>query len=162
MQTYRVEATWDSEDRAWNVTVPELGNVYTYGRSLAAVESNARDAISTWLDCDEDEFDIALVPSVHMMNDAIARVQRLRSSAAQLDEIAIEASKNLAQILAPMMGTRDTGQLIGVSYQRVSQYRNEDQQQSTAELIERIHELGEHLESFDTPTNNHDQLIAVD
>lgn len=122
MTTYTVSATRSGAWWAINAAIPQA-SVHTQSRRLDRVEEAAREAIALALDVPSDSFDVDVevhLPQevddfVHAVNDMTALTDALQSLSLQLRR------QVAAQLQALGYSVRDSGQLLGVSAQRISQ-----------------------------------------
>lgn len=112
----RVVAAGDDAD-------PAPLNAITQARSLAKIESMARDLVATILDADEDNFDIDI--DYDLPDDVGELVSQAKGAHAWLDaaqELWQDRSAAAAQALAEKgYSLRETATLLGLSHQRVDQ-----------------------------------------
>jgi predicted RNase H-like HicB family nuclease len=126
MKTYTVQCERD-ESGTWVATVPELPGVVTQSRRLANIPDLVRDAIELWLDDTSVQIDLELV----VVGAETARIawdesRRLRADA---DEKAAESAKLARFAVADLsrlgLSMRDTAEVLGVSFQRVNQLKDD-------------------------------------
>lgn len=122
MTTYAVAATRVGEWWALEATVPQA-SVRSQTRRLEQVEATAREAIALALDVPPDSFEISI--SISVPDDLSARIAsatELTRLATDLQALALQAKRSVAAELH-MQGysVRDSGSLLGISSQRVSQ-----------------------------------------
>ncbi|MBU8858470.1 MULTISPECIES: type II toxin-antitoxin system HicB family antitoxin [unclassified Micromonospora] len=103
----------------WAITVPEIKGVFSQARRLNQVEAMAREAIALLLDVDPQSFDVDVRPD---LPQEVTRARKARSALRKAEETAEEATVTAARALLEKGYTvRDTGALLGLSPQRVSQ-----------------------------------------
>jgi predicted RNase H-like HicB family nuclease len=103
----------------WAVSIRELKGVHTQARRLDQVADMARDSIALMLDADPAEVQVSVEPQVPgPVEDALAARRHARAA-----ERAAEAATAAAarQLLEEGYTIRDTGRLLGLSPQRISQ-----------------------------------------
>ncbi|AMS03669.1 HicB-like antitoxin [Gordonia phage DelRio] len=126
--TYRVEVT--REDKYWIIRVPELLDnfdnepVLTQARRYDEIESQARDLICVTADVAPSTIDL----DVHVTVDDLdlvgvgRRLRNEREQVAELEQRVITESRDTARKLREAgLDLRDIGEVVGVSFQRVSQ-----------------------------------------
>jgi len=108
----------------WAIEVPELPGVFTQARRLDRAEAMVRDVLSLWLGVPEDSFDVRVVAQISPA-DAQATVTKAVQSREAADQASAEAARSMreaARLLTSQgLTLRDTGEILGVSYQRVQQ-----------------------------------------
>lgn len=106
----------------WALEVPDLPGVYSQVKRLDQAEGEARDAIAVMLDIEPDDVDVNVEADIpEAAQDALAKVreaQAARERATELERIAMRCA---AETLTQDLSQRDAGQLLGVSFQRISQ-----------------------------------------
>lgn len=127
-RTIRVVYDPEPDGSAWNVTVPELGNVFTWGRTVRQARSRAREAIAAMLDVREGSFDT--VDEVHAPAPAAMAVARVIEAKVLVADARVEAQRSAvaaARALADAgLTLRDSAEVLGLSYQRVGQLLHDD------------------------------------
>ena len=122
-QTYRASAVRDG--RWWFVEVPGERGLFTQVRRLDQAVPRLREVIALMRDVPEDSFDVAIDPdlaSTGPLRDLIEDAARARRQAARAQESASSTMRRaVSEIRAAGYTSRDTGALLGVSVQRVSQ-----------------------------------------
>ena len=125
--TYQVRAT--RTGRWWAIEVPELPGVHSQARRLDQVESMAREAIALLLGVSEDAFDVAVMPDLSSLGElrqTIEEALRARDAAEAAQSKASAAVRHaVREIRNSGYTARDTGMLLGVSNQRISQLEKE-------------------------------------
>ena len=119
---YRVEVV--RSGNWWAISVPALRGVFSQARRLDRVEATAREAISMMLDIDESDVGPIAVDVTPPAGTAELLDEARRSAATASDAAAaaVRARREAARLLRRAgLPTRDIGQLLGVSHQRVSQ-----------------------------------------
>ncbi|MBI4612419.1 MAG: type II toxin-antitoxin system HicB family antitoxin [Planctomycetes bacterium] len=110
------------ESGAWNVHVPEVPGCRTYGRNLAQARRRLREALSLFID---DAEGVEVREDVRLPREARRAVRRsaeARRKADRSGEDARAATMNAVRELVEFgLGVRDAGELLGLSFQRVSQ-----------------------------------------
>ncbi len=122
MITYEVRLEHDPEDGNWNVTVPELPGVFTFGRNIEKAKAYAREAIACWLDVDEDSFEIK--PTIVVSDEQRELIKQLKEAtlrAQESQDARLESMRTAAKQLAAQMTERDAAAVMGISHQRVHQ-----------------------------------------
>ncbi|MEI2713380.1 MAG: hypothetical protein V9G04_08790 [Nocardioides sp.] len=106
------------------IEVPEIDGL-TQARRVGEIEDQARSLIAVTLDVPLSE--VAVVIRSVLVGDidalALAReVEQRRASAASAEQQAAAALRDaVSQLVARDAATRDVGELLGISHQRVSQ-----------------------------------------
>jgi hypothetical protein len=128
MKRYTVRAV--RSDRWWALEVPEVPGLYTQVRRLGEAAEMATDALALMLDVDPSTIEVDVVPV--LPRDLTARVERSRALLHQAEEIrdeAAAASRDAARALVSSgLSQRDAAQVLGVSFQRVSQLVQDTEQ----------------------------------
>jgi predicted RNase H-like HicB family nuclease len=120
--SYRVLLRPD-ETGAWLAEVPEVPGCHTYGRTLEQARRRIREALSLWV---EDAAEVELIEEVslpHQAQDALRRSKAARAAAERERTRAQSSTRDAARLLVHdlRLGLRDTGELLGLSHQRVQQ-----------------------------------------
>lgn len=120
-------ARYRREDGWWIVTVDELDGVFTHARRIAQVEPLIRDAIALWLEVEPNGFDVQLQPDLpaDVADTVMAAVDDRRAAEVAKAQAAHSTSNAVVTLISSGMPTRDVGQLVGISYQRVAQILEE-------------------------------------
>lgn len=125
---HKIQISLEPDERGyWIVTVPSVPGCHTYGRSIKQAMRRAREALALFV---EDIDDAELVPDMRLprsANDAVRRSAGLRRQAELSSARAKEATATAARLLVQelQLGMRDTGELLGISHQRVEQLVND-------------------------------------
>jgi len=108
----------------WAIDVPEAHGVHTQARRLEQVEAMTRDAVALLRNVPEDSFDVTVEP--HLDDEAEQTLaasadatRRAREAAQTASRLQREAATTL--LTKYRLTVRDTGMLLHVSPQRVSQ-----------------------------------------
>lgn len=121
MKRYTVRAT--RSGRWWAIEVPEVPGLFSQARRLSEAAEMATDAIALMLDVDPSTFEVEIVPVLDP--DVSRRVERSRALLHQAKEVrnsASAAARDAARaLLASGLSQRDAAEVLGVSFQRVSQ-----------------------------------------
>jgi predicted RNase H-like HicB family nuclease len=110
----------------WALTFPGLPSVFTQAKRLDQVEGMAREAIGFWFDLPNQtylgEVNITVTPP-QPAAELIGQLNEAIEVAGAASETIRVTRKGLATMLTEDEGLplRDVGELIGVSFQRVSQ-----------------------------------------
>lgn len=122
--TYTAKTARDG--RWWFIQVPELDGVFSQARRLDQVEHMTRDVVSLMLEVPPDSFDVVVdvdLSSLDGLQPMIEDARAQRDKAAALKQDAIRMTDDaIARLRAAGFTSRDTGALLGVSAQRVSQF----------------------------------------
>jgi len=115
-------------DGNWLVRVPEIRGCHSYGRSLSEARSNIREAIGLFVDASGSVQLIEEQRLPRAVRSAIQTCHGARQQAATATESAIATTAAAAQYLNEEvgLGTRDIGELLGISHQRVAQLLTDD------------------------------------
>ncbi len=114
------------EGRLWSLEVPQVPGALSMVRRLDQAEEHIREAIGFVLDVPEDSFDVEVMPQLpEGWVKLIGEAQGLRTEAERAVSTAAAASRDaVTELTAAGLSVRDTGRLLGVSPQRVSQLAN--------------------------------------
>lgn len=126
MTTYHVHVTREGDQ--WLADVPELEGSQTYASSLTALDRYVREVIVLGADLpDEAMGDLDLTWSYDIADQLVTEANRLREERAELsrrEKQLQDATEQLAlKLTANGYSARDAGPLLGVSHQRISQYK---------------------------------------
>ena len=128
MTIYQVHVTREGDQ--WLADVSELEGTQTYASNLTSLERYVREIIVLGADLpDEAMRELDLSWSYDIGDPLIDQANRLRAERADLAarEKALEQqTRELAVQLTRTYSVRDTGPLLGISHQRVSQLTPED------------------------------------
>lgn len=120
MTVYRVTARRSGD--WWALEVPDLPGVHSQTKRLDRVAGQAREAIGLMLDVDADSIEVEveteLPPEAREVLQAVARAHKAAEAAALQER---EAMVRAASVLTQKLSQRDAGQVLGVSFQRISQ-----------------------------------------
>ena len=120
VKTYRVNVTRDG--KFWHIRVPEL-NRSTQARRYKDVSLMAIDLIEIMTGLAVKDFDLHIemqLPSD--VQDHLTRSEKLRAEAERKNsEAAKEKRAAVRALLAQGLSQREAGELLGMSFQRVSQ-----------------------------------------
>lgn len=107
----------------WAVEVPEVAGLFTQAKRLDQVDGMVRDAAALLTGQPEDSFDVVVEPRVpEVVTATLEHSHQLTDEAARLQREAAEEARKAARLMqAEGMTVRDIGQVMGVSFQRVSQ-----------------------------------------
>ena len=126
MARYRVAYTREGPHWIAQVEDPEIS---TYGRNLAAAKAHAREAIATYLEVDQVG-EVDLDEELRLgeeFRDEIAELVAKRRVAAQLEgEVADQTRRFVLRLVKDGYSTRDAGEILGISHQRVAQVVQHD------------------------------------
>lgn len=124
VSAYRVTARRIGE--WWALEVPDLPGVFSQAKRLERADEAAREAIAVMLDIEPDKVEVVVEPVLSdeekAVLTAVAQAQEAARNAAENER---RAMRNAAAVLARDLSQRDAGQLLGVSFQRVSQLLKE-------------------------------------
>ena len=106
----------------WILRVPAVDTV-TQAKRLDQVEFMARDLIYAMTDEVPHSFDVAIKPDLGPSLGATLRkaVKARKDAASAQDEAMTESKRAAVELHRAGLTIRDVGELLGVSYQRVSQ-----------------------------------------
>ncbi|MFE1230602.1 type II toxin-antitoxin system HicB family antitoxin [Streptomyces sp. NPDC058745] len=120
MTVYRVNARRSGE--WWALDVPDLPGVFSQSKRLEKAEDAAREAIALMLDVDPDTVQVTVEPQIPAAAlKSVAAADKARREAEEAATRAQVAMEEAAEALTAAMSQRDAGQLLKVSFQRVSQ-----------------------------------------
>jgi predicted transcriptional regulator/predicted RNase H-like HicB family nuclease len=122
MKIYKVTATRDDGWWVINAEVPGAF-VWTQARRLEQVEPMARDAIALTLDVPEDSFGLNVITNIpEEIRVQVEAAKQLAELSEEFQSLTAQLRRQLAADLRDSGFTvRDSGELIGVSSQRISQ-----------------------------------------
>jgi predicted RNase H-like HicB family nuclease len=103
--------------------VPSIPGCHTQGRTIAEARRRIREALSLWVD-DADE--AQLIDEVRLPMQAEQALTQYRVARQRADEERVKAQESTASAVRVLAGelhlsVRDTGELLGLSHQRVQQ-----------------------------------------
>jgi hypothetical protein len=128
MTIYQVQVTREGDQ--WLADVPELEGTQTYASNLTSLERYVREIIVLGADLpDEAIGELDLSWSYDVGDPLIDQANRLRAERADLaakEKVLEQETRELAVQLTRNYSVRDTGPLLGISHQRVSQLTPED------------------------------------
>ncbi len=112
----------------WTAQVVEEPGAITQGRSLSQTKERIREALSLILDDDsvEDPKQVELVLDVRpqVIARKLKRTKILRAKADRANaELAKLTNESIAELAKLGLSTRDAGELLGISHQRVAAKR---------------------------------------
>lgn len=103
----------------WAISVPEIKGLHTQARRLDQVEDMTRDAIALMLEVSPDSFEVEVRPE---MPEEVTRALQARESAEQAEQRAAQAVRDaITSLRARGYSVRDTGRMLNLSQQRISQ-----------------------------------------
>lgn len=111
-------------DGWWSAEIDVPGMlVFTEARRLDRLEEMARDAVATALNIAKEDVDITVDVHVDSETDAaIKRARELTTQAARIVQEAGTLNRRIArQLKAQGLSARDSGHIMGLSPQRISQ-----------------------------------------
>lgn len=121
--TYDVTVTRDG--RWWLIEFPAIPDAAGQVRRLTDVEDEAGDIIAIWLDVPRSSVSIGEIHVIAGEVDVTAvrgEVADLRHRAAEAEARAFAATREHArELIAAGVSTRDVGEVLGISHQRVAQ-----------------------------------------
>jgi len=114
----------------WAISVPELKGVHTQARRLDQVAAMTQEAIALMLDVDPATIQVVVHPELPY---TAARALDARRAAREADQLAEQATvKAVHALLGDGYTVRDTGALLGLSPQRISQIAAREKPTSAA------------------------------
>jgi len=128
MTTYHVHVTREGEH--WLADVPDLPGTQTYASNLKALDGYVREAIALMEDLPDETMDsLDLDYGYDIADEAVVQANKLRVERQELaereDRLLAAMSEVVGKLLDSGYSVRDTGLLLGVGHQRVSQLRSE-------------------------------------
>ncbi len=121
--TYRVHAV--RSGKWWALSSPDVRGFFSQVRRLDQYEATSRDAIALVLEVAESSFDVSLDELVLGDPDLDRVAEESRASRAAAEDAAAAAAATTTRAArAPVKGglsVREAGQVLGLSFQRVSQ-----------------------------------------
>jgi predicted RNase H-like HicB family nuclease len=131
MNGMRYTAIAERSGRWWALQVPAVPGVFTQARTLKEARGMVRSAVSLALECPPDSFDVDLevrvsaegaIPNAESVTALLKDVAEKDLAADRAAAVASEATRRAATTLRDAgLTLSDTGELLGVSYQRVQQ-----------------------------------------
>lgn len=139
MKIYNVTATRDDGWWVINAEVPGA-IVWTQARRLEQVEPMARDAIALSLDVPEDSFGLNVITNIPQeLRVRVDAARQLAELSEEFQSLTAHLRRQLAAHLRDQGFTvRDTGDLIGVSSQRISQLLADAGSDTSPAIIEEL------------------------
>lgn len=120
MSTYRVTAR--RAGNWWALEVPDLPGVFSQAKRLAKADAAAREAIALMLDIDPAKVKVQVETVLPDDAETALRAAEEASRAAEeAKRVEREAMQHAATLLTRDLSQRDAGQVMGLSFQRVSQ-----------------------------------------
>ncbi|MCK1798165.1 type II toxin-antitoxin system HicB family antitoxin [Streptomyces sp. XM4193] len=120
MRTYEVTARRSGD--WWALEVPELPGVFSQAKRLDQADEVVREAIAAMTDVEPEDVRVRVAPVLSAEErEALARVREARAESERAAAKEREAMQSAAAMLAEGLSQRDTGRILGVSFQRVSQ-----------------------------------------
>lgn len=122
MKSYIV--TYERGENGWWVaTVPSIPGCHTQGRTIAEARRRIREALSLWI---EDAAEAQLIDDVRLPAQARQVLRQYRLARQQADEERMKAQESTVTAVRVLAGdlhlsVRDTGELLGLSHQRIQQ-----------------------------------------
>jgi len=131
MSSYTVHYERD-ESGWWVAQVKEAPAAITQGRTIAEARRRIREALALALDDDRAAERAKLVDDVRLPADVLRAVKTLWAYRAQLEkdqQLVAKATDDAAFKLLEKVGlsVRDTGELLGLSHQRIQQLKARQQ-----------------------------------
>jgi len=121
VKTYVVVYERD-ESGHWTATVPSVKGCHSYGRSINEARVRVREALGLFV---QGAKRAQLVDDVRLPAAARSLLTKLRATRARAERQqaqAMRATRDVARRLSEVgLSVRDTGELVGVSHQRVQQ-----------------------------------------
>lgn len=126
MKTYKVRYDRDRESGWWVAQVREVPSAITQGRTIAEARRRIREALALALDDDAAVENARLVDEVRLPADARRALARARADRKKMEVEARRAQATTAAAVRTLiksfgLSVRDTGELLGISHQRVQQ-----------------------------------------
>jgi predicted RNase H-like HicB family nuclease len=120
MTIYRVTARHAGD--WWALEVPDLPGVFSQAKRLDKAQTAAREAIAAMLDVEPETVRVEIEPQVpEGARAAVHDLEEARRARAEAAEREQQAAARAAAALTKELSQRDAGQLLGLSFQRVSQ-----------------------------------------
>lgn len=122
----KVTAVAQRSGNWWAVRIPEVDGAFTQARRLDQVPDMAAEAAALMLDVDSASITVEVEAHTDM-DSLLASVREARDAAEHAAEQSARITRKAArELLAEDYTVRDTGRLLGLSPQRVSQLAHED------------------------------------
>ena len=107
----------------WLARIPSIQGCHTQGRTLKQARRRLREALGLWID---DPDSVAFDEDIRLprvLRVAVERSWRARARAEREQAHAQDETTEAAHVLVDELGVglRDTGELLGLSHQRVQQ-----------------------------------------
>jgi predicted RNase H-like HicB family nuclease len=111
------------ESGAWLVSFPSLPGAHTYGRTLRTARRRIHEVLELF---DVDPRQVEVHEEYELVDSAQRAVGELRSAREQLEQVLDLNRRVLEKALAELsqrmhLSTRDAGDIVGISHQRVAQ-----------------------------------------
>jgi predicted RNase H-like HicB family nuclease len=127
MKTYKVKLERD-EEGWWVAEILGVQGAATQGRSIHEAMERARDVLALALDDDSLAENARLVPEIKLPSHAqkmLKDLNEIRRRLAALTDLAEKSSATTRRVAKELakegLSTRDVGELLGLSFQRVHQ-----------------------------------------
>jgi hypothetical protein len=142
-QLYTARARRDG--KWWAISVAGLPGALTKVRRLDQAEATTREVIALVLDVPEDSFDVTVTPDLtEAQRTAMDALDLAKANHAAAAEAMAAWQRELATQLVKRDGltVRDAAEVIGVSFQRVSQLTHEEGPAPAARRVARTRRVG--------------------
>lgn len=124
MKTIDVRYEFDDERRLWSVFADGVPSGHSVGRSVREAREMIREAVALVFDIDTE--DVAVEREVYVLPGELGDVVGAARVAKAAAEAGAEAARTaqgdaVADLRAAGLTVRDTGEVLGISFQRVQQ-----------------------------------------
>ena len=147
-QLYKARAKRDG--KWWAISVAGLPGALTQARRLDQAEARTREVIALVLDVPKDSFDVTVTPDLtEPQRTAMDALDQAKANYAAAAEAMAAWQRELATQLVKRDGltVRDAAEVIGVSFQRVSQLTHEEGPAPAARRVARTRRVGVEADS---------------
>lgn len=132
MITYPAKIAFDEEDKAYNVSFPDLSGCFTYGESVEEAKENAKEALTVYLE------------SIDLRKLKVPKASELKGE----DIYYIEPEPNVAFAIWLKQKREDKGytqeeiaKILGIAYQTYQRFENPTKANPTLKTITKLEKV---------------------
>lgn len=132
MITYPAKIAFDEEDKAYNVSFPDLSGCFTYGESVEEAKENAKEALTVYLE------------SIDLRKLKVPKASELKGE----DIYYIEPESNVAFAIWLKQKREDKGytqeeiaKILGIAYQTYQRFENPTKANPTLKTITKLEKV---------------------